>query len=40
MTLRRFRRENLLMGHPFDYFSLTGGSNTSVIDIKEVKIKP
>jgi hypothetical protein len=40
MTLRRFRREDLLRGHPFDYCSLTGGSHTSVIDIKEVKIKP
>jgi hypothetical protein len=39
MTLRRFKRENLLMGHPFDY-SLTGGSHTSVIDVKEVKVKP
>jgi hypothetical protein len=40
MTLRRFRREDLLRGHPFDYCSLTGGSHTSVINIKEVKIKP
>jgi hypothetical protein len=34
MTLRRFERENLLSGHPSDYYSLTGGSHTSVIDIK------
>jgi hypothetical protein len=40
MTLRRSKREDLLMDHPFDYYSLTGGSHTSVIDIKEVKIKP
>jgi hypothetical protein len=41
MTLRRFERErDLLRGHPSDYFSLTGGSHTSVIDIKGVKIKP
>jgi hypothetical protein len=40
MTLRRSRRGTLLRGHPFEPFSLTGGSHTSVIDIKEVKIKP
>jgi hypothetical protein len=40
MTFRRSRREDLLRGHPFDYYSLTGGSHTSVIDIKEIKIKP
>jgi hypothetical protein len=40
MTLRRSRRENLLMGHPFKPFSLTGRPHTSVTDIKEVKIKP
>jgi hypothetical protein len=40
MTLRRSRRENLLMGHPFKPFSLIGGSHTSVMDIKKVKIKP
>jgi hypothetical protein len=26
------------MGHPFKPFSLTGGSHTSVMDIKKVKI--
>jgi hypothetical protein len=40
MTLRRFRRGNLLMGHPFKLFSLTVGPHTSVTDIKEVKIEP
>jgi hypothetical protein len=40
MTLRRSRRGNLLMGHPFKPFSLTGGSHTSMMDIKKVKIKP
>jgi hypothetical protein len=39
MTLRRSRRGNLLMGHPFKLFSLTGGPHTSVTDIKEVKIE-
>jgi hypothetical protein len=40
MTLRRSKRGNLLMGHPFKLFSLTGGPHTSVTDIKEVKIEP
>jgi hypothetical protein len=31
---------DLLMSHPFEPFSLTGGSHTSVMDIKKVKIKP
>jgi hypothetical protein len=29
------QERDLLKGHPFDCFSLTGGSHTSVIDIKE-----
>jgi hypothetical protein len=40
MTLKRFKKRNLLMGHPSDHFSLTGGPHTSVTDIKEVKVKP
>jgi hypothetical protein len=29
------QERDLLRGHPSDYSSLTGGSHTSVIDIKE-----
>jgi hypothetical protein len=31
---------DLLMGHPFDHFPLTGGPHASVTNIKEVKVKP
>jgi hypothetical protein len=32
---QEIQERDLLRGHPSDYFSLTGGSHTSVIDIKE-----
>jgi hypothetical protein len=40
MTLRRSKRGTLLMGHPFEPFSLTGGSHTSVMDIKKSRSNP
>jgi hypothetical protein len=37
---QEIQERDLLRGHPSDYSSLTSGFHTSVIDIKEVKIKP
>jgi hypothetical protein len=32
---QEIQERDLLRGHPSDYYSLTGGSHTSVKDIKE-----
>jgi hypothetical protein len=37
---QEIQERDLLRGHPSDYYSLIGGSHTSVIGIKKVKAKP